>query len=330
MDFADDASTAPEVYIDKFGFMSETPIDGSPNCHRDNARLEKWQEMLGRWDFMKRSRQQKLKTRTRKGIPDCLRGKIWFDLADCERVRQAAGTELYKLLNVSEEVSPYDGQIRKDVYRTFPKHVYFREEAGQHALYRVLRAYSLHNRCIGYCQGMGFIAGLFLTYMPEDSAFWMLETLMTDFHLQGLYQDGMPGVYRAIYTSQELGLAFLPKTFRHLQEVQLSASLYATNWFMTLFACALHIETVLRIWDCLFLEGPKIIYRVFLGLLKLCEKDLKGQNFEESLQTIKDKAQTVSADELLSAAFSFRLSRGRIEQLEKEFEAMNNPTFLRW
>jgi hypothetical protein len=45
---------------------------------------------------------------------------------------------------------------------------------GQAALRRVLRAYSYYDPEVGYCQGMNFIAGMFLTLMPEEEAFWML------------------------------------------------------------------------------------------------------------------------------------------------------------
>ena len=45
---------------------------------------------------------------------------------------------------------------------------------GQAALRRVLRAYSYYDREVGYCQGMNFIAGMFLTIMPEEDAFWLL------------------------------------------------------------------------------------------------------------------------------------------------------------
>lgn len=45
---------------------------------------------------------------------------------------------------------------------------------GQAALRRVLRAYSYYDREIGYCQGMNFIAGMFLTLMSEEEAFWLL------------------------------------------------------------------------------------------------------------------------------------------------------------
>ena len=47
-------------------------------------------------------------------------------------------------------------------------------KGGQASLRRVLKAYSVYDREIGYCQGMNFIAGMFLTLVPEEQAFWML------------------------------------------------------------------------------------------------------------------------------------------------------------
>jgi hypothetical protein len=45
---------------------------------------------------------------------------------------------------------------------------------GQSRLRRVLKAYSVYDREIGYCQGMNFIAAMFLTLVTEECAFWML------------------------------------------------------------------------------------------------------------------------------------------------------------
>jgi len=47
-------------------------------------------------------------------------------------------------------------------------------EGGQASLRRVLRAYSCYDREVGYCQGMNFIAGMFLTFTSEEEAFWLL------------------------------------------------------------------------------------------------------------------------------------------------------------
>ena len=52
--------------------------------------------------------------------------------------------------------------------------VIMQEKGGQAALRRVLKAYSLFDREIGYCQGMNFIAGMFLTQVSEEESFWLL------------------------------------------------------------------------------------------------------------------------------------------------------------
>jgi hypothetical protein len=38
----------------------------------------------------------------------------------------------------------------------------------QTQLYNILRAFAIKNKDVGYCQGMGFISAIFLTYMDEE------------------------------------------------------------------------------------------------------------------------------------------------------------------
>jgi hypothetical protein len=45
---------------------------------------------------------------------------------------------------------------------------------GQDSLRNVLTYYAVFDKEVGYCQGMGFIAAMFLTYMPEEDAFYTL------------------------------------------------------------------------------------------------------------------------------------------------------------
>ena len=54
--------------------------------------------------------------------------------------------------------------IRRDIARTYPEHDFFKEKdgLGQESLFNVMKAYSLHDREVGYCQGSAFIVGILL------------------------------------------------------------------------------------------------------------------------------------------------------------------------
>lgn len=75
---------------------------------------------------------------------------------------------------LSGEQSPYEQLIGKDVGRTGLE--MFRQEGGegQQLLGRVLRAFSLYDTQIGYCQGLGFLVGPLLMHMGEKEAFCVL------------------------------------------------------------------------------------------------------------------------------------------------------------
>ena len=72
-------------------------------------------------------------------------------------------------------------QIERDIDRTFPSHVIFAQSdgSGQNALRNLLRWYASLDPEAGYCQGMGFVAGLFLTYMIEEEAFFTFYSILT-------------------------------------------------------------------------------------------------------------------------------------------------------
>lgn len=46
------------------------------------------------------------------------------------------------------------------------------------ALRQLLQWYAITDKEIGYCQGMGFIAGMLLTYMPVEEAFYCFYAAM--------------------------------------------------------------------------------------------------------------------------------------------------------
>ena len=58
----------------------------------------------------------------------------------------------------------------------------------------------------------------------------------------------------------------LPLLAQHLTNI--SADI-ATDAFLCCYCTTLPSDTAMRVWDSLFLEGPKILYRVQIYLLKV-------------------------------------------------------------
>ena len=62
---------------------------------------------------------------------------------------------------------------------------------GKDSLRNVLYAYANHDTDVGYTQGMGFIAALFLMLMTEDDAFYCLCKLFDqngEFQMRGFLE----------------------------------------------------------------------------------------------------------------------------------------------
>lgn len=111
----------------------------------------------------------------RKGVQHHFRGIVWPLLCgahDTSVRKQYA--DFIKATSACEKV------IRRDIARTYPEHDFFKEKdgLGQESLFNVMKAYSLFDREVGYCQGSGFIVGLLL--MQVNSYFiasWLQELL---------------------------------------------------------------------------------------------------------------------------------------------------------
>lgn len=92
----------------------------------------------------------------RAGIPSKVRGVIW------QAMSQSASLNLETVYGqLVAEHSPYERIIQRDLARTFPGIDMFKQEGGdgQQSLERVLKAYSLYDSLVGYCQGLAFLVG---------------------------------------------------------------------------------------------------------------------------------------------------------------------------
>lgn len=133
----------------------------------------------------------------------------------------------------------------------------------------------MHPEC-GYVQGMGFVSGMLMTYVTPEDCFCMMNSLYMrdDYAIKPMYLKGMPGLEVCFYTLLTLQKKYMPKLFARMTEVGFMPQMYASQWFLTLFAVYFEIDVVVRIWDIYLVEGRKTIFRIGLAILKLLEKKL--------------------------------------------------------
>ncbi len=318
------------ISTDEYGFIIEkkpeqTPKEKQADLLKVNARMEKWNYMVENIDEFKTNKFDKLKSRTRKGIPDNLRSYVWQIFAEKNRYYQKG---LFKKLDSKPVKEDLETVIIKDLDRTYPNCQLFKDKYGngQRKLYKVLANYSKYNTSTGYVQGMGFIAAVFLTYMDEESSFYMLHSLMKKYELEGFYLPGFPELKKTFYILLNLEKKFVPKIYELFKKEGMMPSMYASEWFICLFSRNLDFHTLVRIFDVFLLEGYKVIYRFALALLKSKENEfLKGKDGLVSIMaTLNKSMENTDVENLFRIAFGFSLSRKDLDKLGNEFNKVKN------
>ncbi|XP_077533903.1 TBC1 domain family member 10B-like [Haemaphysalis longicornis] len=268
------SSEAPsEAVPDKYGFLGGSQYT-QPGLNRrvplqvQWKRELKWRDMLENWERYMTKHFKKVRDRCRKGIPSSMRASAWQNLCGGRFLMESYPGKFAELDKHPGDPRWVD-DIRKDLHRQFPQHEMFVKDHGhgQEDLFRILKAYSVLNPAVGYCQGQAPIAAVLLMHMPAEHAFWCL-TALCDKYLRGYYSPGLD----AVQLDGEILFALLkrvsPSAYRHLKKQRVDPIMYMTEWFMCAYSRTLPWSTVLRVWDVFFCEGVKVLFRVALVLLR--------------------------------------------------------------
>uniref|UniRef100_A0A672NNI3 Ecotropic viral integration site 5 like n=1 Tax=Sinocyclocheilus grahami TaxID=75366 RepID=A0A672NNI3_SINGR len=283
-----------------------------------------WGRIVNEWDEWRRKKDKLLKELLRKGIPHHFRAIVWQLL--CNATDMPVKNQYSELLKMS---SPCEKLIRRDIARTYPEHDFFKgqDSLGQEVLFNVMKAYSLVDREVGYCQGSAFIVGLLLMQMPEEEAFCVFVRLMQEYRLRELFKPSMAELGLCIYQFEHLLQEQLPELNVHFRSQSFHTSMYASSWFLTLFLTFLPLPIATRIFDIFMYEGLEIIFRIGIAILQynqtdLIQLDMEGmsQHFQKVIPHQFDSC----PDKLILRAYQVRYNPKRMKKLEKEYTTIKN------
>ncbi|KAI0699221.1 RabGAP/TBC [Cytidiella melzeri] len=251
-----------------------------------------WGDVVSDYQAFAASHPQLLAKAIERGIPKSLRGMIW-QLMSASKDHVLEETYL-KLL---KDPSPHEKSINRDLGRTFPHHAFFTEGQGigQENLFNVLKAYSLYDPQVGYCQGLPFVAAILLLNMPDEEAFCLLVRLMHSYDLRGHFLPEMPKLQQRMVrdcSSQpydRLVEDLLPVLHIHFIRQGIKSSMYCSQWFLTMFSYKFPLSVVFRIYDNVLASGVEAMFSFSIMLLAKNEQTLLSLKFDQLLVFLNSK-----------------------------------------
>jgi hypothetical protein len=212
----------------------------------------------------------------------------------------------------------------------------YAQSAGlQDGLFGLCKAYALFDEAVGYAQGINFIAMPLLFNMSEEEAFTLLVRLMHKYNIRSLFEPEMPGLHLHLYKFERLLEDLEPALYVHLKRRHVGPQLYATQWFLTLFAYRFPLQLVLRVYDLLFSEGMTAILKFGIVLMQRNKDALLGMKDMAQITTfLKEKLFDVyidkspSASSLLDSGFFGSVSGGADKELYRADEMVRDATAI--
>ncbi|KAI8080451.1 rab-GTPase-TBC domain-containing protein [Thamnidium elegans] len=233
-----------------------------------------------------------------------MRGTIWISLCQPSLKVQS----LYDTL----APGPFDAIIERD--------------QSNPVVARILKAYSVYDTQVGYHSSLAtLITPLLDLNIPENQIFSVFVRLMETYDMRQIYMGGLGFVlqqFKSLFTS------ICPHLESHFSRLSVQPSMYATQWFLTLF----DMPHVMRLYDLVWLQGAvQTMIRTSIWILQQNEKRLSAmtdsKEIVHSLNNLQD--QDINVNDILcisidSLDFNFGRVQEPVPQLQKQVQDLAN------
>ncbi|KAI0930562.1 hypothetical protein AcW1_009218 [Taiwanofungus camphoratus] len=307
-------------------------------AQEDNVDWDFWGNVVSDYQKYAAEHPQELAKAIERGIPKTIRGMIW-QLMSASKDLELEATYVRLL----KETSSHEKAITRDLGRTFPHHAFYTDGRGigQENLFNVLKAYSLYDPQVGYCQGLPFVVAVLLLYMPDEEAFCLLVRLMYSYDLRGHFLPEMPKLQLRIFQFERLLEEFAPVLHIHFLRQGVKSSMYCSQWFLTMFSYRFPMEVVFRIYDNCLASGIEAMFSFSLALLLKNETTLLSLKFDQLVSFLNTRVFEVyqlensspenktgsnehhyNVDEFLHDAFTIKINGFMLDTYAEEYNEM--------
>mmetsp|Transcript_24306 Transcript_24306/g.43538 ORF Transcript_24306/g.43538 Transcript_24306/m.43538 type:complete len:704 (-) Transcript_24306:541-2652(-) len=220
-----------------------------------------------------------IKYLARKGVPKDYRYNVWFYGSGAYDLKVHAPPGYYASMaastsNIADEVIYSIEEEVRNIQYSLPCFPFLKTVRSTEGLSRILLAFASRNPNCGFYKGIHMLAAIIWATLGrdhEEDAFWILIALIEKILLPTFNGELSPALKVEIAVLDAFVCQKLPQVASHYSKAIGSNTLSQITgpWLSTGFLCTLPINAVLRIWDCAFVEGSKVIHRLALALLKV-------------------------------------------------------------
>uniref|UniRef100_A0A8C2G3F6 Growth hormone regulated TBC protein 1b n=1 Tax=Cyprinus carpio TaxID=7962 RepID=A0A8C2G3F6_CYPCA len=266
--------------VDQYGF--ERSEDFSYESYEDQMskhsavvtrRSKKWSKLLQ--GTVKVEKNVKVKRYVRKGVPFENRTQIWMAASGAQDQLERNPGCYHSILKAEHEPN-----IEEVILPCLQK-----------ALFNVLLAYGHHNKDVGYCQGMNFIAGyLLIITKDEEKSFWLMDALLGKI-LPDYYTPTMLGLKMDQEVLGELVRMKIPAVWQVMNRHDVMWTLVVSRWFICLYVDILPVEVRMKSMVVLSEKSSMNLISQAQGLPEICEhfKQITHGEYVEDCHTFMQK-----------------------------------------
>jgi hypothetical protein len=152
---------------------------------------------------------------------------------------------------VSFESKEIDRTIMKDIDRTIitdiNKKQIVLDKQKKEKLFNILKAYSIYDPEVGYCQGTNYIIALFLINITSQRAsFWTFSQLMDNLNWRDLYVDKTPKLLRLLNIFRIKLRDNIPDIYEYFESIDVNSSKKDNRYFkwniFTVLSNLIHLQ----------------------------------------------------------------------------------------